>query len=178
MRISTRPAEGLGEASRREETYSCRYGTGRIVTIDGVPFELTLPATAGSGPPGATASPGRWVRLLESYFAGAGVDFDLDLDAYATLAGLTDFEREVYAALVNVPRGTVVSYRELATVAGHPRAYRAVGSVMARNRLPVILPCHRVVRNDGALGLYGDDPSWKPRLLVLEGVKVRGGRLG
>jgi O-6-methylguanine DNA methyltransferase len=178
MRISTRPAEGSGSMSRREERYSCRYGAGRIVVVGDVPVELTLPEAADADPAGATMSTGRWVRLLESYFAGEAVDFDLDLDAYAGLAGLTDFEREVYAALLRVPRGSVVSYRDLAAAAGHPQAYRAVGSVMARNRLPVILPCHRVVRNDGALGQYGDDPSWKARLLVLEGVEVTGGRVG
>ena len=58
---------------------------------------------------------------------------------------------------------------------GHPNAYRAVGSAMARNALPVILPCHRVVKNDGRLGHYGDDPAWKERLLALEGVRRRGG---
>ena len=69
-----------------------------------------------------------------------------------------------------MPYGTAVSYRELAAAAGRPNAYRAVGSAMARNLLPVILPCHRVVRNDGRLGQYGDDPAWKERLLTLEGV--------
>ena len=89
----------------------------------------------------------------------------------------TDFEREVYRALAAVPYGTALSYRDLAHAAGHPNAYRAAGSVMARNELPVILPCHRVVRNDGRLGYYGDDPAWKARLLRLEGVSVDGDRL-
>ena len=53
--------------------------------------------------------------------------------------------------------------------AGRPNAYRAAGSAMARNALPVILPCHRVIKNDGRLGFYGDDPAWKERLLALEG---------
>ena len=83
----------------------------------------------------------------------------------------------MYRALARVPYGSAVSYRELAAAAGRPNAYRAVGSAMARNRLPVILPCHRVVRNDGRLGQYGDDPAWKERLLTLEGVAVAGGRL-
>ena len=72
-------------------------------------------------------------------------------------------------ALARVPYGRTVSYRELARDAGHPAAWRATGSVMARNELPVILPCHRVTRSDGQLGRYGDDPSWKRRLLELEG---------
>ena len=76
-----------------------------------------------------------------------------------------------------VPHGAVVSYRDLARVAGRPHAYRAVGSAMARNELPVILPCHRVIKNDGRLGQYGDDPAWKERLLALEGVRVHDGRV-
>ncbi len=60
---------------------------------------------------------------------------------------------------------------------GGPNAYRAVGSAMARNALPVILPCHRVIKNDGRLGFYGDDPAWKERLLALEGVSVHEGRV-
>ena len=76
-----------------------------------------------------------------------------------------------------MPYGTAVSYRELAAAAGRPNAYRAAGSAMARNLLPLILPCHRVVRYDGRLGQYGDDPAWKERLLKLEGVPVVAGRL-
>ncbi len=76
-----------------------------------------------------------------------------------------------------MPYGQVASYRDLATAAGRPNAYRAVGSAMARNALPVILPCHRVIKNDGRLGSYGDDPAWKERLLALEGVRVAEGRV-
>ena len=77
-----------------------------------------------------------------------------------------------------MPYGDALSYRELAAAAGRPNAYRAVGSAMARNALPVILPCHRVVSNDGRLGQYGDDPAWKERLLALEGVPVAASRGG
>ena len=91
--------------------------------------------------------------------------------------GFTDFERDVYRALAEVPYGEAVSYRDLAAAAGRPNAYRAVGSAMARNALPVILPCHRVIKNDGRLGFYGDDPAWKERLLALEGVRVVEGRV-
>ena len=114
---------------------------------------------------------------LEKYFAGEPVRFDLDVDAYAAVHGFTDFERDVYRALARVPYGEVASYRDLAREAGRPNAYRAVGSAMARNALPVILPCHRVIKNDGRLGFYGDDPAWKERLLALEGVSVHEGRV-
>ncbi len=144
---------------------------GRLLVAGDLPLEAELPdpdAAAPSGP--ARRAAGRC--LLERYFAGERVAFDLDVDAYAGAYGLTDFERDVYRALARVPYGTAVSYRELAAAAGRPSAYRAAGSAMARNLLPVILPCHRVVRNDGRLGQYGDDPAWKERLLRLEGVPV------
>ena len=148
---------------------------GRLVVVGDLPLRLDLPDGAVVAPPGNPSS--RWTRLLERYFAGERVVFDLDVDAYAESRGFTDFEVSVYRALSRVPYGTAVSYRELAAAAGRPNAYRAVGSAMARNLLPVILPCHRVVRNDRRLGEYGDDPAWKERLLKLEGVPVVGGRL-
>ena len=95
--------------------------------------------------------------------------FPLDVEATSRQLGCTAFEADVVRALARVPYGRTVSYRELARDAGHPAAWRATGSVMARNELPVILPCHRVTLSDGQLGRYGDDPSWKRRLLVLEG---------
>ena len=177
MRTFTRRAEryaGLGPVA--EVSYVCDLGVGRLFVAGDLPLEAELPdGDAVAGP--ADPPPNRWAHLLERYFAGGRVDFDLDVDAYASAHGLTDFERDVYRALARVPYGTAVSYRELAADAGRPHAYRAVGSTMARNLLPVILPCHRVVRNDGRLGQYGDDPAWKERLLKLEGVPVAGGRL-
>lgn len=176
MRTSTRQAEMPVATSRREQTYVCRFGTGRLLTSGDVPLEVRLP-DAGAEELAVADAPSRWARLLERYFAGEAVSFDLDVDAYAEAVGLTAFERATYAALAQIPRGSVVSYGDLATAAGSPRAYRAVGSAMARNRLPVILPCHRVIRSDGDLGQYGDDPVWKERLLTLEGVRLKGGRL-
>ena len=177
MRSFTRQAEryaGLGPLA--EEVYVCGLGVGRLLVAGDLPLEAELPDPDAAAPSGAGPS-GRWALLLERYFAGERVVFDLDVDAYAGAHGLTDFERDVYRALARVPYGSAVSYRELAAAAGRPSAYRAAGSVMARNLLPVILPCHRVVRNDGRLGQYGDDPAWKERLLRLEGVPVAEGRL-
>lgn len=79
-----------------------------------------------------------------------------------------EFVRQVYAALLDVPVGETVSYGRLAQMAGHPRAARAVGTAMATNPIPVVIPCHRVIRSDGSLGRYGSDPSWKERLLAHE----------
>jgi methylated-DNA-[protein]-cysteine S-methyltransferase len=138
-----------------------------VVRLAGeLPLELELPDPARRG---EGASRGRWSELLERYFAGEPVAFDVDVAAYTEALGCTTFERDVFAALAAVPYGRPVSYRDLAHAAGRPNAYRAVGSVMARNTLPILLPCHRVIKNDGSLGSYGDDPAWKRRLLRLEG---------
>ncbi len=177
MRTSTRLAdayEGLGRVT--EEFYVCSLGVGRLLLAGDLPLELGLPDREAWAPPGYCAG-SRWVLQVERYFAGERVTFDLDVDAYAAAHGFTGFERDVYRALARVPYGEVVSYRDLAREAGRPNAYRAVGSAMARNELPVILPCHRVIKNDGRLGHYGDDPAWKERLLALEGVRVAEGRV-
>ena len=176
MRSFTKRADGSAvRGPAREEWYVTDLGVGRLVVAGELPLRLDLPDPAVAAPPGSPSS--RWTSLLERYFAGERVAFDLDVDAYGASRGFTDFERDVYRALARVPYGTAVSYRELAAAAGRPNAYRAAGSAMARNQLPVILPCHRVVRNDGRLGQYGDDPAWKERLLKLEGVPVVEGRL-
>jgi methylated-DNA-[protein]-cysteine S-methyltransferase len=197
MRTFTKQAEHYaGRGPVRQEPYTSAYGGGMILLAGDLPLELLLPDPAREEPatPGRGTRPAagdsvengrepasggsrRWAELLERYFAGEPVEFALDVDAYADAHGLTTFERDVYRALARVPRGTAVSYRDLAAAAGYPQAYRAVGSAMARNYLPVILPCHRVVKNDGHLGYYGDDPAWKARLLTLEGVAIVGDRL-
>jgi methylated-DNA-[protein]-cysteine S-methyltransferase len=179
MRTFTRPAERYAGRGRvTEHTYRTPWGVGRFVLAGDLPVELDLPDPDGAeSTTAASTASARLGVLLERYFAGERVDFGLDVDAYAEARGLTTFERRVYAALARVPYGTALSYRELAAAAGHPNAYRAAGSAMARNALPVVLPCHRVVRNDGRLGQYGSDPAWKERLLALEGVAVREGRL-
>lgn len=106
------------------------------------------------------------VERLQAYFAGEPVAFDdieLELDDYSP------FHRELALALRRVPRGEVVSYGELAALAGRPGAPRAAGTFCARNRLPIFLPCHRVVAADG-IGSYGDlGVQYKRRLLALEG---------
>jgi O-6-methylguanine DNA methyltransferase len=150
----------------REEYYETRWGAGVLRLAGDLPLELEMPDPARR----AEGAPrGRWSGLLERYFAGEPVAFDVDVAAYTEALGCTTFERDVFAALAAVPYGRPVSYRDLAHAAGRPNAYRAVGSVMARNTLPILLPCHRVIKNDGNLGSYGDDPTWKARLLRLEG---------
>ena len=110
----------------------------------------------------------RWARELDRYFAGTRLSWEAHELPLETL-GLTSFRLDVYRALLRVPAGVTVSYGALADLAGHPGAARAVGSAMAENPLPILIPCHRVVRSDGSLGRYGSCDAWKPWLLEHEG---------
>ena len=105
----------------------------------------------------------RWIEALEAYFRGERLSWSADELPLEQLAA-GPFERAVYAALLSVPAAQTVSYGELAEWAGYPRAARAVGNAMAANPVPIVIPCHRVIRADGTLGNYGNDPAWK-RLL-------------
>jgi len=101
---------------------------------------------------------------LEDYFAGRRRDFDLAID----LALVVGFRREVVRLLPQIPYGRTASYREVAVMAGNPGATRAVGTACARNPVPLVLPCHRVVRSDGSTGAYRGGPEAKLALLALE----------
>ena len=104
-------------------------------------------------------------RELDEYFEGKRHDFDLPLD----VALLADFNRRVLRELARVPYGEVVTYGELAALAGAPGAARAAGSFCAHSHLSIFVPCHRVV-SAGGLGPYGSyGTGYKRRLLDLEG---------
>lgn len=88
-------------------------------------------------------------------------------------SGLGRFDRKILKTLARVPYGRVISYGELARRAGYRGAARAVGSALSRNPLPLVIPCHRVVRGDGGLGGYSAGRRWKKKLLNLESVTNR-----
>lgn len=103
-------------------------------------------------------------RQLEEYFAGRLHRFNVPVD----LRLRHGFRRRVLESLREVPYGRTVSYGTLADEVGSPAATRAVGTACATNPLPVVIPCHRVVRADGALGGYRGGPAAKALLLELE----------
>ena len=107
-------------------------------------------------------------RELDDYFAGRRKAFDLDLD----LRGQAPFAVAVLGELAQVPYGHTATYGELATRAGNARAARAVGMVMNRNPVPIVLPCHRIVGASGSLVGYGGGLERKERLLRLEGAML------
>lgn len=116
----------------------------------------------------ATAHAETAAAQVAEYLEGRRRKFDVPVD----WSGLPDFTRTVLQACSRVPYGRTVSYGELAAQAGRPRAARAVGQVMARNRLPLILPCHRVLARGGGLGGYGLGLKTKQHLLDLEQKRV------
>ncbi|MCQ2079312.1 MAG: methylated-DNA--[protein]-cysteine S-methyltransferase [archaeon] len=102
------------------------------------------------------------IAQIEEYLAGNRRTFDIP-----TRQDGTDFRREVWNGISDIPYGRTRTYGELAEAIGHPRAYRAVGTSCGLNRLPIIVPCHRVVASDG-IGSYSGGIEIKRRLLVLE----------
>ena len=104
-------------------------------------------------------------RELDEYFEGRRREFDLPLDLHAT-----GFQSEVLHELARVPYGHTDTYGHLAARVGKPRAARAVGMVMNRNPIPIVLPCHRIVGANGALTGYAGGLHVKRALLELEGV--------
>jgi methylated-DNA-[protein]-cysteine S-methyltransferase len=109
-------------------------------------------------------------RELEEYFGGRRRVFDLPLD----LSLSRGFRQLVQRHLPEIGYGQTRTYRQVAELAGNPRAVRAVGTACATNPLPVVVPCHRVVRADGAIGGYVGGPDAKSALLRLEAAQRAG----
>ena len=105
-------------------------------------------------------------RELNEYFEGTRDRFELPLDWRLSHPG---FYRRVLRATARVPFGEVITYGEAADRAGNPRASRAAGTALGSNPIPIVVPCHRVIRAGGDIGNYGGGPQMKRFLLGLEG---------
>jgi len=127
---------------------------------------------------GDDAVPARFRKIA------TGLDRYFDGDAHA-LDGisidLAELGSEFYVSVLTTLRelvgpGDTISYGELAAAVGHPGAARAVGTVMANNPIPIIIPCHRVLASDGTLGGYGGGLDMKRELLRIEGAEIKGSK--
>jgi len=103
------------------------------------------------------------VSQLKKYFKGELSEFSIDL----FLDG-TDFQKQVWVKLMEVPYGETVSYGELADMIDNPKAVRAVGGANNKNKIPIVIPCHRVIGSDGSLTGYAGGLEFKKALLELE----------
>jgi len=135
--------------------------------LDHRSFEQEFRSRHGRAAVFTDSPPRKLVRQIESRLRGLpsqGPAFDL--------RELTDFERDVLLKTLEIPFGQVRPYGWVAAQIGRPRAMRAVGSALADNPVPLLIPCHRVVRSDGRIGNYGlGGPAAKRRFLELEGVE-------
>ena len=131
--------------------------------------DVIAPTSQNGNEPGSGVTPNELAARVTAYLAGDTAPLnDVELD----LSWTTPFQRAVADALRGVPRGEVVTYGELAAVAGYPGAARAAGSFCAANRFALLVPCHRVVGASGIGGYGATGVGIKRRLLALEGVVV------
>ena len=114
------------------------------------------------------------LHQLNQYFNRERERFHLPLD----FSGATAFQKRIYERLTEIPYGRIVSYGDIADEMGEPGAARSVGQAVGANPLPIIVPCHRVVRSDGKLGGYSGGLRHKVALLRIEGVAVDGHQSG
>ena len=142
------------------------WGVGEYWLADGVLFHHDAPAARAS-PPNRSRS--GLAGRFRDWFRGSRDDFlDVELD----LEELTPFSRALLTALRAVPHGEVVTYGELAALAGRPGAARAAGTFCANNRFSLVVPCHRVVGSNGIGGYGTTGVEYKRRLLEVEGVSL------
>ena len=107
------------------------------------------------------------IQKVKEYYTGKKVDF---IDCQLNLDNYTNFQKEILQIVKKIPYGEIRSYKEAAEAAGYPRAYRAVGNTMRNNPLPLIIPCHRVIKSDGGLGGFSgkEGIALKRKMIDLE----------
>jgi O-6-methylguanine DNA methyltransferase len=106
----------------------------------------------------------RFANQLTRYFEGERVPFDFELD----LSRGTEFQQSIWRIVRRIPYGTLVSYKKIAQEHGNSLCARAVGNALASNPIPIVIPCHRVIRTDKSLGGFSGGIRWKKRLIALE----------
>ncbi|MDR1519433.1 MAG: methylated-DNA--[protein]-cysteine S-methyltransferase [Planctomycetota bacterium] len=153
---------------KKAQFFATAMGTLGVAESGGRITDVFLDGEAGRNDCrlGETPTTRAAARQLREYLAGTRRRFDLPLKPEGT-----DFELAVWAALLEIPYGETRSYRQIAERIGRPGACRAVGGANARNRIGIIIPCHRVIGANGALTGYAGGLDLKGRLLALEGAR-------
>ena len=113
------------------------------------------------------------IKKVKEYYTGKKVDFK---DCQLNLDNYTNFQKKVLQIVKEIPYGEIRSYKEAAGAAGYSRAYRAVGNTMRNNPLPLIIPCHRVIKTDGSLGGFSgkEGVALKRKMIDLESKAKQG----
>ncbi|MCK6067626.1 MULTISPECIES: methylated-DNA--[protein]-cysteine S-methyltransferase [Microbacterium] len=136
----------------------------RVLHDDGEAAREGLVRVLGVVPEDDPSAGAETAQQLDEYFDGTRKQFDLALDWSLTRG----FSRAALQAVCEIPYGETAAYGEVAAMAGHPRAARAVGTACATSPFSIVVPVHRVVRSDGSLGQYGGHPEVKQYLLRRE----------
>ena len=124
--------------------------------VSGPTFPPTLPVLT------------RTIKLLDLYFSGGPIDFtEISVQLYGT-----EFQQQVWKTIREIPYGEVRSYQWIADRIGRPKSARSIGNAVGANPVSILIPCHRVIRSNGALGGYGGGVERKRQLLVLEGQNI------
>jgi methylated-DNA-[protein]-cysteine S-methyltransferase len=174
--VDTEGRDSMGKEDTRSIVVPSRFGDVVIVWRDIGPdprvVEILLPpkrARVGENRDGDPRHEAlnRLATAIDRYLAGESVDLPIDLLDWSRCS---EFQRSVLMAERAIPRGFVSSYSRLAEHIGRPGAARAVGTALARNPFPIVVPCHRTLRSDGSLGGFGGGLAMKRALLEMEGV--------
>ena len=146
------------------DSFETAYGTGWIIFSDRGVRALKLPITGAKQPAGTHLKKTNISNKLQAYFKGKKTVFDAKID----WSQYSEFEKKTLAGCAQIMYSEKISYKELARKIKSNKAFRAVGNALNKNRLPVIIPCHRVVRSDGSPGGFASGEATKKRLLELE----------
>ena len=128
-------------------------------------FSEVAPLSVPTAPPTLPVLT-RTIKLLDIYFAGGAINF---VEIPMQLAYATEFQQQVWKAIQQIPYGEVRSYQWIADRIGRPKSARSIGNAVGANPVSILIPCHRVIRSNGALGGYGGGLDRKRQLLTLEG---------
>jgi methylated-DNA-[protein]-cysteine S-methyltransferase len=140
--------------------YNSPFGMLRIITSDTVVLGIDFTDLKGASKEDSPVIMKETIRQLDEYFSGKRKIFSLKVE----LKG-TDFQKSIWNAMSKIPYGKTASYKDLAVMAGKPKAARAVGGACHRNPIGIVLPCHRVIGSDGSLTGFGSGLDLKEKLL-------------